>query len=107
MPGYNVMELVPGEILKSLEYSYAQLGYEQLPLLSKTDYKWLLEAWGTPKKHTTLHKYHREVWDNYENELFVQLKKRDDKLIGMLQANPEAAETLLGSSLLGFTKSQK
>ena len=68
MPGYNVMELVPGEELKSLPFSYKELGYSQLPLLNKTDCKWLTESWGEPKKHTTLHKLHKPLWIKYEDE---------------------------------------
>lgn len=102
-PGYNVMEIVPGEVLKSLAFSYAELGYEQLPLLSKTDFKWLTEAWGSPNSHTTLHKFHQDVWDHYEQELGAVMKKREEDFIAILRANPEAAEAILQtSSLLRF-----
>jgi len=43
-PGYNVIESIPGEKLKTLPFSYKQLGYKELPLLNKTDVKWLIET---------------------------------------------------------------
>lgn len=96
-PGYNVMELVPGEELKALPFSYADLGYEKLPLLNKTDAKWLTQSWGLPKKHTTLNKLHRETWVKYENLLAGQLKARDEELIALLSSEPEATKALFGN----------
>ena len=60
-PGYNVLESVPGKVLKGLEFSYKQLGYEKLELLSKTDIKLLTASWGEPDAHSTLHKLHQAV----------------------------------------------
>jgi hypothetical protein len=67
-PGYNVIESIPGEKLKILPFSYKQLGYKELPLLNKTDVKWLIETWGEPEKHNTLHKLHLVVWEDYEDK---------------------------------------
>ncbi|MDF0672983.1 MAG: hypothetical protein P0120_01390 [Nitrospira sp.] len=71
-PGYNVLESIPGDKLKSLPFTYAELGFEKLDLLNKTDVKWLTDAWGMPSKHTTLHEIHLDVWREYE----TKLKKR-------------------------------
>ena len=49
-PGYNVMERVPGAVVKGLKYEYSSLGYDKLRLLNKTDRKWLKDAWGEPSK---------------------------------------------------------
>jgi hypothetical protein len=57
-PGYNVIESIPAERLRSLQYDYSQLGYEKLTLLSKTDVKWLTEFWGEPTSHKTLNSIH-------------------------------------------------
>jgi len=67
-PGYNVMESIPGKKLKGLPFSYKSLGYEKL-LLNKTDIKWLIENWGEPDTHTTLHEMHNDVWVEYELKL--------------------------------------
>ncbi|MFT4850467.1 MAG: hypothetical protein ACI83B_003024 [Sediminicola sp.] len=75
-PGYNVIESIPGEKLKSLPFSFKQLGYKDLSLLNKTDVKWLIETWGEPEAHTTLHKLHFEVWEEYEDKL--KLKRNSD-----------------------------
>ena len=88
---------MPGEELKALPFSYADLGYEKLPLLNKTDAKWLTQSWGLPKKHTTLNKLHRETWVKYENLLAGQLKARDEELIALLSSEPEATKALFGN----------
>jgi len=71
-PGYNVIESIPGEKLKTLPFSYKLLGYTDLTLLNKTDVKWLIEAWGEPESHSTLHKLHFDVWVEYEDKLKVR-----------------------------------
>lgn len=91
------MELVPGEELKALPFSYANLGYEKLPLLNKTDAKWLTQSWGEPQRHTTLNKVHREIWVKYEDLLAIQLKAKDDELIALLKSEPEATKALFGN----------
>lgn len=72
-PGFNVLQLVPGVIIKSLPFSYSQLGYKHLGLLNKTDAKWCITRWGEPLDHTTLNKLHSDIWHKYElNELARQ-----------------------------------
>lgn len=68
-PGFNVLESVPGSVIKSLPFSYQELGYKQLSLLNKTDIKWCIACWGEPNQHTTLNALHNEVWQKYEREL--------------------------------------
>ena len=74
-PGYNVIETIPGAKLKALLFSYKNLGYEALELLNKTDIKWLIEAWGEPECHSTLHEMHLDLWREYENKLQVKRQK--------------------------------
>ena len=95
-PGYNVMELVPGEELKTLPFSYANLGYQKLPLLNKTDAKWLTQSWGEPKRHTTLNRVHREIWVKYEGLLANQLKAREEELVASLRPEPEGTKSTFG-----------
>lgn len=68
-PGYNVLESVPGAVIKSLPFSYVDLGYNQLRLLNKTDVKWLIGQWGEPEGHSTLNAMHRATWEVYERKL--------------------------------------
>jgi len=68
-PGYNVIESIPGRLLRSLPIDYRQLGYNELRLLNKTDKKWLVEAYGEADAHTTLNRIHRRLWDEYEEKL--------------------------------------
>ncbi|MGH8159383.1 MAG: hypothetical protein ACREPQ_14780 [Rhodanobacter sp.] len=68
-PGYNVMQAVPGVVLKGLPFTYGQLGYKHLKLLNPTDIKWLVSAWSEPQAHTTLHDLHLTVWEEYEAQV--------------------------------------
>lgn len=76
IPGYNVFEIIPAYILKSLAFSYNEIGYLELSLINKTDAKWLVEQWGQPDLHTTLHNKYPGVWLEYENK-YRQEQARD------------------------------
>lgn len=79
-PGYNVIESIPAQRLRSIPYDYSELGYAKLNLLNKTDAKWLNEVWGEPSSHKTLNNIHRELWDEYETKLIKQRKEEDKRL---------------------------
>ena len=74
-PGFNVMESIPGGLLFNMPVYYSELGYTKLKLLNKTDVKWIVEEWGEPIKHTTLHKKHNNIWVYYENKLKMERRK--------------------------------
>lgn len=78
-PGYNVMEFTPAEVIKNLPFSYTDLGFEKLELLNKTDKKLLVDCWGKPKKHSTLHKLHYDVWLKFE-QLYSEHRKSTEAL---------------------------
>ena len=86
-PGYNIVEAVPGSELKSLPFTYAELGYKKLGLLNKTDVKWLVESWSEPRAHTTLHVLHHDVWEKYERHVGGQLRQRDDELAELIRTS--------------------
>jgi len=101
-PGYNVIESIPAERLRSLQYDYSQLGYEKLTLLNKTDVKWLKELWGEPTSHKTLNSIHRKLWDDYETKLINKRKQVDkrqkaewDQLLNTKQDNKGCSILLL------------
>ncbi|MFK4705882.1 hypothetical protein ABIC83_002721 [Roseateles asaccharophilus] len=73
-PGFNVLQSIPGDVIKGLPFTYAQLGYEHLGLLTKTDIKWLVGAWGEPLEHSTLNRLHNSTWRSFE----LQEKARQD-----------------------------
>ena len=87
-PGYNVMQTIPGKTIKGLPFTYCELGHEHLELLNKTDVKWIEEAWGAPTSHTTLHRMHVRVWDEFEQKLSVvqaaERAKYVDDLVSLL-----------------------
>jgi hypothetical protein len=89
-PGYNVIESIPGEKLKTLPFSYKSLGYTDLTLLNKTDVKWLIEVWGEPESHSTLHKLHLDVWEEYEDKL--KIKRGSDPFSLSLESPKEEPE---------------
>lgn len=81
-PGFNVVESMPGRLVRSLRIEYNDLGYEKLELLNKTDVKWLTTAWGQPRSHTTLNQAYRGLWDEYETKL---IEKRRIELTSSME----------------------
>lgn len=79
-PGYNVMESVPGSVVKTLPFSYSELGYKHLSLLNKTDIKWCVMCWGEPVNHTTLNALHSSLWRKYEIELKLCQQQESDAI---------------------------
>jgi hypothetical protein len=80
-PGYNVFESIPGKVIKVLPFTYKELGYENLNLLNKTDIKYIIEYWGYPDSHTTLHDLHKDVWNKYEAILKDRQADQDQDLL--------------------------
>lgn len=85
-PGFNVMESIPGEVVRGLDFSYSTLGFNRLRLLNATDTKWLTEIWGEPKGHTTLHKLHQRTWDKFEMSLHIRRQRDQDQFLYQLRA---------------------
>jgi len=83
LSGFNVIEMFPRERLKDLNFTYENLGYEKLELLSKTDKKWIVDLWGEPHQHTTLHDVHIDIWHEYEGKLKEKYIKE-----GLLDTQP-------------------
>ena len=73
--GYDVLARVPFSEFESMSLTWESLGYEKLELLTKTDCRWMVEAWGEPQSHTMAHQKYRAVWDRYEDAL-IEEKKR-------------------------------
>lgn len=67
-PGFNVLQSIPCDVIKSLPFSYSRLGYKHLGLLNKSDIKWCVAHWGEPLNHTTLNKLCAETWRKFEVE---------------------------------------
>jgi hypothetical protein len=68
-PGYNVLARVPFSEFESITLTWEAIGYRELDLLTKTDRKCMVDAWGEPSNHTTAHQQRRDVWDRYEDVL--------------------------------------
>ena len=64
-PGYNVAERIPKRVWRTLEFPYEQIGYKELPLLTKTDVKWLIAAWGEPRQHRSAQDFYHDLWAKY------------------------------------------
>ena len=76
-PGYNILESIPGNLVKNLPFSYHQLGYKSLWLLNKTDIKWIVEIWGEADNHSTLKEIHNNIWSEYELKLLNKRKNKE------------------------------
>lgn len=107
-PGFNVFESIPVERIQVLPFSYQQIGYAKLALLNKTDCKWLVEAWGEPQTHTTLHALHQPVWDEYETKL---VEKRSEETregwAKILQHLPEEKRNRILASMKESTERRR
>ena len=82
MPGYNVIEHTPGGKLNSLPFDYQSTGYSKLDL-TKTDIKWIVEQWGEPKRHSTLHKDYHGLWVEQEDKFSSNFDRKLKELSGL------------------------
>lgn len=62
-PGFNVAQSIPRGMWEALEMPYPAIGHEELPILNKTDRKWIVEAWGEPRSHLSAQDYHATFWN--------------------------------------------
>jgi len=60
-PGWNAVEMMTPEDWQSLTFHWSSLGSDELPLLTKTDRRQMIEHWGDPARHTTLRALHEDV----------------------------------------------
>ena len=84
-PGYNVIQTIPGKTIRTLPFTYSELGHEHLTLLSKTDVKWIEEAWGAPTSHTTLHTMYIDLWKEFEERLRLIREAERNKFVDELK----------------------
>jgi hypothetical protein len=56
-------ELVTREDLDAVVLSYGEVGYRHLPLLTQTDVKRMVGAYGEPKAHLNIRERHASVWE--------------------------------------------
>jgi len=93
-PGFNVMESIPGDRIKGLQFEYRTLGYKRLELLGVTDHKWLVEAWGEPEAHATLNEQQQNLWCEFEDRLIEKERKHrvkfDREIRALLRPEPPA-----------------
>jgi hypothetical protein len=107
-PGYNVACTISDETRRSLAFPYADLGYEEMSLLNKTDRKWVVEAWGEPDRHQEPQHLHQSVWDGAVSKCLDARKRRDEEFrrdINALRAGtagPESRSVGIAGSLLAL-----
>lgn len=71
-----IVWVTPDDVWKSLSYEYKTIGYNKLPLLNKTDAKWILERWGEPEQHINAQHHFSEIW-NFCVKQYVKIKKKE------------------------------
>ena len=72
------MEMIPGNLLFNLNFTYSDIGYEKIQLLGKSDITKLVTLYGQPKRHSTLNEMYRDIWDKYEKVLGSMLEKKQE-----------------------------
>ncbi len=80
-PGANVMEVASGAEIASLPFTYGELGYTRLDLLTATDRQTIVTAWGEPGEHSTLNELHPELWARYEDLAALAHDRRLKRLL--------------------------
>ena len=58
----KLAKLLPRERLEALDMPYHSIGYRSLRLLTRTDQKWLVKAWGEPEQHQSARLHHAALW---------------------------------------------
>ena len=71
-PGWNAVEMMTPEDWQSLTFHWSSLGSDELPLLTKTDRRQMIEHWGDPARHTTLRALHEDVWQKAVDALLAR-----------------------------------
>ena len=71
-PGWNAVEMMTPEDWQSLTFQWDSLGCNQLPLLTKTDRRQMIDRWGEPHSHTTLRQVHGDLWQRAVDALLTR-----------------------------------
>ena len=94
-PVFNIMQSIPGDRIKGLKIEYRTLGYKRIGL-GVTAEKWLIEAWGEPDAHSTLHELHHDLWREFEDRLIEKERLRwvdfEGNVLGHLPVQAESSE---------------
>lgn len=58
---YDPLDITPFAEIEKLDLTPANIGWDELPLLNKTDRQWMAEVWPTPERHVTGENAYPEV----------------------------------------------
>lgn len=58
---YDPLDITPFAEIEKLDLTPANIGWDELPLLNKTDRQWMAEIWPAPKRHSTGESLYPEV----------------------------------------------
>lgn len=86
LPAHNIAETVRRDEWQLIAYDYPTLGYRKLSLLTKSDCKWLVEAWGEPKQHTIARALNPQLWETFVTRWREVDRRRTEKFRRDLQA---------------------
>lgn len=64
--------------IKGIKAPYDTIGYKNLSLLNKTDVKWLVEAFGEPRSHSSARDANLELWQQAV-ETFRSTEEKDEQ----------------------------
>lgn len=58
---YDPLDITPFAVIEKLDLAPANIGWDELPLLNKTDRQWMSETWPSPARHVTGESLYPEV----------------------------------------------
>ncbi len=92
-PGYGIAEIAHRNGARSrMRFDYEQIGYRNVTWLGASDRKWLLEAWGEPKRHSDPFEQFQPDWlralDEFARALESQEKRSQQEWQDLIRAAP-------------------
>ncbi len=66
------LRLVDHQIWEAIQFSYAEIGFEYIYLLTDTDIKMFIEAWGPPETHVQVRTFYAGNWELLSESLLHQ-----------------------------------
>jgi hypothetical protein len=92
-PSWNALEMMSADDWQSLTFEWSSLGCNELPLLTKTDRRQMIDRWGEPPVHTNLRRLHENVWQRALDALLVRRVNEHNQ--GLVPRRPLSAQEYL------------
>jgi hypothetical protein len=97
LANYDSLEITCFATIEALDLSPKALGWDELPLLNKTDVKLMAEIWPPPSKHTTAEWLYPHIKADASRLLRVQRERQLEKSLAQIDRMSVAREVRRGS----------